>query len=85
MTAEETFEVVRAFSKALASLLATLDDMPSKMQTTEFALGFLSTLSGEEPESWTPDQKRLLAHLMDFFRRDVEGAIQNRKLMKNPQ
>lgn len=47
MTAEETFEVVRAFSKALASLLATLDDMPLKMQTTEFALGFLSTLSGE--------------------------------------
>lgn len=85
MTAEESFEVVRAFSKALATVLATMDDMPTTMRTTECALDFLSALSGEEPESWTPDQKRLLAQLTDFFQEDIKGAIQNAELLKNPQ
>ena len=85
MTPEDTFAVVRAFMKAIASVIASIEDMPPSAKTIEFAVQLTDELQSELPDHFNAEQKKLFAQLSTMLKHDIEKARENREILKNPQ
>ena len=84
LTNNEVFEVVHAFSMALASTVAMIDDLSPARRTSGGLRTMVNELRSDTADLLAPEQVKLFDQLLDMWNADVVKAIENRELRKRP-
>ena len=84
MTPEDTFDVVGAFMKAIATVIAGLDDVRAGRTTEVAAMEALDAVLSIAPEHLTAEQVKMFEQMSAMLKGDIQKAVENRELLKNP-